>query len=423
MAAVVDLHGFKLSGLLAWWFWLAAHVFFLIGFRNRLIVLLNWAWAYWSYQRARADHPGAGQDERGRGSKRYGAWIRRSPDAFKANGPVSRAVRIATADAYAANSARIFFSALASIWRMRSARDAVLVGQFLQRDLAVGVEPAALDDVARARVEAGQAFAQQLRAGCLPRRRARRPATGSSSSRRRRYATGDGGAWSSSSSSGASKPMSRPDRRDSISSTSRSETLRSRATARTSSAFIQPRRFLDLRRLKNSLRCALVVATLTMRQLLEDELVHLGADPVHRERHQAHALVGVETLDRLHQADVAFLDQVADLQAVAVVAARDVHDEAQVRDAPARVRRRGLPRRGSGARAPARPRRSAPGCGAPRRCRRPASRARSGSAGCWRSGRGSWSLWVMAGILAVGLWSANQAREVHGIVLLRPVRS
>lgn len=51
MAAVVDLHGFKLSGLLAWWFWLAAHVFFLIGFRNRVIVLVNWAWAYWSYQR------------------------------------------------------------------------------------------------------------------------------------------------------------------------------------------------------------------------------------------------------------------------------------------------------------------------------------------------------------------------------------
>lgn len=51
MAAVVDLRGFKFSGLLAWWFWLAAHVFFLIGFRNRLIVLMNWAWAYWTYQR------------------------------------------------------------------------------------------------------------------------------------------------------------------------------------------------------------------------------------------------------------------------------------------------------------------------------------------------------------------------------------
>lgn len=52
MAAVVHLGRLKLSGALAWWFWLAAHVFFLIGFRNRLVVLLNWAWAYWSYQRA-----------------------------------------------------------------------------------------------------------------------------------------------------------------------------------------------------------------------------------------------------------------------------------------------------------------------------------------------------------------------------------
>jgi NADH dehydrogenase FAD-containing subunit len=51
MAAVVDLRGLRLSGLVAWWFWLAAHVFFLIGFRNRLLVLLNWAWAYWTYQR------------------------------------------------------------------------------------------------------------------------------------------------------------------------------------------------------------------------------------------------------------------------------------------------------------------------------------------------------------------------------------
>jgi NADH dehydrogenase len=51
MAAVVDLRGLRISGLLAWWFWLGAHVFFLIGFRNRLVVLTNWAWAYWTYQR------------------------------------------------------------------------------------------------------------------------------------------------------------------------------------------------------------------------------------------------------------------------------------------------------------------------------------------------------------------------------------
>jgi len=51
MAAVVDLGRLKFSGLFAWWFWLAAHIFFLIGFRNRIVVMLDWAWSYWSYQR------------------------------------------------------------------------------------------------------------------------------------------------------------------------------------------------------------------------------------------------------------------------------------------------------------------------------------------------------------------------------------
>jgi len=51
MAAVVDLGRVKFSGLIAWWFWLAAHIFFLIGFRNRIVVMLDWAWSYWSYQR------------------------------------------------------------------------------------------------------------------------------------------------------------------------------------------------------------------------------------------------------------------------------------------------------------------------------------------------------------------------------------
>ncbi len=52
MAAIAHVGRLKLSGLLAWWFWLAAHVFFLIGFRNRLVVLVNWAVAYWTYQRS-----------------------------------------------------------------------------------------------------------------------------------------------------------------------------------------------------------------------------------------------------------------------------------------------------------------------------------------------------------------------------------
>lgn len=51
-AAVVDSLGLKMWGPLAWWFWLLAHVFFLIGFRNRLIVLIDWAWAYLTYSRS-----------------------------------------------------------------------------------------------------------------------------------------------------------------------------------------------------------------------------------------------------------------------------------------------------------------------------------------------------------------------------------
>ena len=52
MAAVADFGRVRLSGVLAWWIWLTAHVYFLIGFRNRLVVLIDWAEAYWSYRRS-----------------------------------------------------------------------------------------------------------------------------------------------------------------------------------------------------------------------------------------------------------------------------------------------------------------------------------------------------------------------------------
>lgn len=51
MAAVAQFGRLRLSGPVAWWVWLTAHIYFLIGFRNRLVVLLDWAWAYWTYQR------------------------------------------------------------------------------------------------------------------------------------------------------------------------------------------------------------------------------------------------------------------------------------------------------------------------------------------------------------------------------------
>ncbi|HEY0953692.1 MAG TPA: NAD(P)/FAD-dependent oxidoreductase [Roseateles sp.] len=54
-SAVVDLGTpagpLRFSGYFAWLFWLFAHVYFLIGYRNRFVVLLDWAWAYWTYDR------------------------------------------------------------------------------------------------------------------------------------------------------------------------------------------------------------------------------------------------------------------------------------------------------------------------------------------------------------------------------------
>ena len=50
-AAVADLGRLHISGFPAWFAWLAIHIFFLIGFRNRVLVILQWAWAYITYQR------------------------------------------------------------------------------------------------------------------------------------------------------------------------------------------------------------------------------------------------------------------------------------------------------------------------------------------------------------------------------------
>lgn len=54
-AAVVDLATplgpLRFSGYFAWLFWLFAHIYFLIGFRNRIVVLIDWASAYWSFRR------------------------------------------------------------------------------------------------------------------------------------------------------------------------------------------------------------------------------------------------------------------------------------------------------------------------------------------------------------------------------------
>ena len=50
--AIVDLGGgSRLSGFPAWLVWLAVHIYFLVGFRNRLFVVLSWAWSYLTFRR------------------------------------------------------------------------------------------------------------------------------------------------------------------------------------------------------------------------------------------------------------------------------------------------------------------------------------------------------------------------------------
>jgi NADH dehydrogenase len=48
-AAVARLGGLSFSGFIAWMIWVALHIYRLIGFRNRLVVMINWAWDYFFY--------------------------------------------------------------------------------------------------------------------------------------------------------------------------------------------------------------------------------------------------------------------------------------------------------------------------------------------------------------------------------------
>lgn len=49
--AISEFGRLRLSGWLAWWFWLLVHIYRLSGFRNRLSVLVQWAWSYWTFGR------------------------------------------------------------------------------------------------------------------------------------------------------------------------------------------------------------------------------------------------------------------------------------------------------------------------------------------------------------------------------------
>jgi NADH:quinone reductase (non-electrogenic) len=49
--AIVDIGKIRLTGLIAWLMWLAVHIYFLVGFRNRLVAIFQWAWTYFTYSR------------------------------------------------------------------------------------------------------------------------------------------------------------------------------------------------------------------------------------------------------------------------------------------------------------------------------------------------------------------------------------
>lgn len=67
--AIAQIGRVKLTGFIAWWAWLVLHLVMLIGFRNRLVVLVNWAWNYLTYDRGLRAIVGDEGTERPRSSR------------------------------------------------------------------------------------------------------------------------------------------------------------------------------------------------------------------------------------------------------------------------------------------------------------------------------------------------------------------
>ena len=49
--AITEVGKFKLTGIFAWVVWLVVHIYFLTGFRNRIFVVLSWAWSFITFRR------------------------------------------------------------------------------------------------------------------------------------------------------------------------------------------------------------------------------------------------------------------------------------------------------------------------------------------------------------------------------------
>ena len=102
-SAVAQLGRVRLSGYLAWWLWGLAHIYFLIGFRNRLAVAMNWAWNYVSFQRgtrlitgadpeADAGEPGGGRAADGK-ARSLAYWLAAGSSAPACSVSTASAVR------------------------------------------------------------------------------------------------------------------------------------------------------------------------------------------------------------------------------------------------------------------------------------------------------------------------------------------
>ena len=72
--AIADFGRLQLTGSLAWWFWLFLHIMYLAGFRNRVSVLVEWAYSYFTYERGARLITGTGNVGAGRERPIPGKW-------------------------------------------------------------------------------------------------------------------------------------------------------------------------------------------------------------------------------------------------------------------------------------------------------------------------------------------------------------
>src|SRR3989442_15597570 len=64
-AAVVNFNWITLSGFVAWVIWIFVHILLLIGFKNRFVVLFDWAWSYLRFQRSARLITGGVEEQQG----------------------------------------------------------------------------------------------------------------------------------------------------------------------------------------------------------------------------------------------------------------------------------------------------------------------------------------------------------------------